>query len=116
MRLLILDDNPFIRRAVARIVCPTCELVECASVEEATHVLESTDVDIVVCDVHLRDGRSPPQVLGRLYCVMSRRTKLVVLTDFQDEVEPLGLGALHIPVVEKPFSPAQLRSAIRAVA
>jgi response regulator RpfG family c-di-GMP phosphodiesterase len=83
--ILLVDDDPSLRRGVRRILEQAGHVVsEASSVEAARKALDLGDIDVVVLDLGLPDGSG----LGLLSHVsVGRRTAVVVLTDSRDRLD-----------------------------
>jgi len=106
IKVLIVDDSPFVRKALARIMdsADDIEVVACAaSSEEALAALEARHPDVVTLDV-LMPGADGLETLRQ---IMTRRPVPVVMvsalttSDAPASVEALSMGA--IDVVAKPM-------------
>lgn len=117
IRVLLVDDEPAIRRALRT---PLLELgfqvVEASRGEEALHLVRAESFDAVLLDVNM-PGIGGMQTLSRLR-VLAPRLPILMLTvrdEEQDKVEALENGADDY--ITKPFSIreciARLRSAVR---
>jgi two-component system KDP operon response regulator KdpE len=119
IRVLIVDDEPAIRRALRP---PLVELgfqvVEASRGEEALHVLRGGTYDAVLLDVNM-PGIGGIETLRRIRAFAPRLPVLMLTVRDQEEdkVEALELGADDY--VTKPFSTreliARIRSAVRRV-
>ena len=113
-RVLLVDDEPAIRRALKT---PLHELgfqvVEASRGEEALHLVRTGTFDVVLLDVNM-PGIGGMQTLVRLR-VLSPRLPILMLTvrdDEQDKVEALEAGADDY--ITKPFSLRECIARIRA--
>jgi CheY-like chemotaxis protein len=112
-RILIVDDEPFVRNALCRAL-RSHDLVTASSGEEAlAHLTTQEPFDLILCDLmmpgvsgidiyqHLR-GRHP-----------GREQQLVFLTGgiFTDEAQEF-VAKISNSVVQKPFNFQQLRSIV----
>jgi two-component system KDP operon response regulator KdpE len=113
-RVLVVDDEESIRRAVGRALASRGFLVEVAADgEEALEVARSFDPDLVVLDLNL------PEVDGLTVCRQIRARSpvpilvLSVREDETDKVAALDLGADDY--LTKPFGTDELMARVRAL-
>jgi len=119
IRVLVVDDEPAIRRALRP---PLTELgfhvSEASRGEEALQVLRSTAYDVVLLDINM-PGIGGIETLKRIRSFAPRLPVLMltVRDEEEDKVEALDLGADDY--VTKPFSTrelvARIRTAVRRV-
>jgi two-component system KDP operon response regulator KdpE len=119
IRILVVDDEPAIRRALRP---PLMELgfqvAEASRGEEALQALRSSTYDVVLLDINM-PGIGGIETLRRIRAIAPRLPVLMltVRDDEEDKVEALDLGADDY--VTKPFSTreliARIRSAVRRV-
>jgi two-component system KDP operon response regulator KdpE len=119
IRILVVDDEPAIRRALRP---PLMELgfqvAEASRGEEALQALRSATYDVVLLDINM-PGIGGIETLRRIRAIAPRLPVLMltVRDDEEDKVEALDLGADDY--VTKPFSTreliARIRSAVRRV-
>jgi two-component system KDP operon response regulator KdpE len=119
IRILVVDDEPAIRRALRP---PLMELgfqvAEASRGEEALQALRSASYDVVLLDINM-PGIGGIETLRRIRAIAPRLPVLMltVRDDEEDKVEALDLGADDY--VTKPFSTreliARIRSAVRRV-
>jgi two-component system, OmpR family, KDP operon response regulator KdpE len=119
IRVLVVDDEPAIRRALRP---PLTELgfhiAEASRGEEALQVLRSTAYDVVLLDINM-PGIGGIETLKKIRTFAPRLPVLMltVRDDEEDKVEALDLGADDY--VTKPFSTrelvARIRTAVRRV-
>src|ERR1035441_10877358 len=117
LRVLLVDDEPTIRRALRT---PLNEMgfhtTEASRGEEALHLVQSQTFDVVLLDVNM-PGMGGMKTLARLRSVAPRLPilMLTVVDDEEQKVEALESGADDY--ITKPFSVrecvARLRSAVR---
>ena len=119
IRVLVVDDEPAIRRALRP---PLIELgfqvAEASRGEEALQALRAAPYDVVLLDINM-PGIGGIETLRRIRTVAPRLPVLMltVRDDEEDKVEALDMGADDY--VTKPFSTreliASIRSAVRRV-
>src|SRR5580692_1470502 len=114
IRILVVDDEPAIRRALRP---PLAELgfqvAEASRGEEALQVLRSSTYDVVLLDINM-PGIGGIETLRRIRS-LSPRLPVLMLTvrdQEEDKVEALELGADDY--ITKPFSTRELIARIRA--
>lgn len=117
LRVLIVDDEPSVRRSVRRVLGKEClAFLEAADLDEARAALTChTPPDVVVLDLALQTDRAD-EGFGFLRDLRGQAayTPVVVLTgraDVKIAVEAMHLGA--IDVIEKGESAERVRDAVR---
>ncbi|MEO8878568.1 MAG: response regulator [Polyangiaceae bacterium] len=117
LRVLVVDDEPSVRRTVRRILGKEClAFLEASDLEEARAALHChTPPDVIVLDLALRTDR-PDEGFGFLRDLRREvaYTPVVVLSgraDVKIAVEAMHLGA--IDVIEKGESGERVRDAVR---
>jgi DNA-binding NtrC family response regulator len=113
-RVLIIDDEPAIRRTLDRALrAMGCEVVTAGDAHLAYHLLHETDVDLVLLDLHL------PQMSGDTFFVaLTRRwprlaTRIVLMTgDTFAEKSHWPIELQSCPLLLKPFTLDMLRLTI----
>lgn len=119
IRILVVDDEPAIRRALRPPLMELgFQLSEASRGEEALQVLRASSYDVVLLDVNM-PGLGGIETLRRIRAFAPRLPVLMLTVRDQEEdkVEALDLGADDY--VTKPFSTreliARIRSAVRRV-
>ena len=119
IRILVVDDEPAIRRALRPSLMELgFQLSEASRGEEALQVLRANPYDVVLLDVNM-PGLGGIETLRRIRAFAPRLPVLMLTVRDQEEdkVEALDLGADDY--VTKPFSTreliARIRSAVRRV-
>ncbi len=111
LRLLIVDDEPLIRRGIRKDLAetPSVQVVgECECVVEAVEAIRSTPVDLVLLDVQLPDGTGfdvvrqvgPPQMPA------------VVFVTAYDQYAIQAFDVNAVDYLLKPFDESRLRASI----
>jgi DNA-binding response OmpR family regulator len=116
-RVLIVDDEPALRRTLERAVRAIgCDVVTAGDALLAYQVLDETDVDLVLLDLHL------PQMSGdTFFMALTRRwprliTRIVLMTgDTYAEQDHWPPELRRSPILFKPFTLDMLRHTILAV-
>ena len=113
-RILIVDDEPFVRNALGRAL-RGYDLVTAASGEEAlVHLSAGQPFDLILCDLMMPgfSGMDLYQHLRQRH--PGREQQIVFLTGgvFTDEAQDFVAGISNA-VVQKPFNFQQLRSIVR---
>lgn len=113
-RVLIVDDEPALRRTLERAIRALgCEVVTAADAHLAYEVLHETDVDLVLLDLHL------PQMSGdTFYVALTRRwphltDRVILMTG--DPFAPQDHWPIELqrcPRLPKPFTLDMLRAVI----
>ncbi len=114
-RLLVVDDQAFVRRLIRRIASRHgFEVLEAASVREALELLRTTAVDVVTCDLHFPE-ESGLDLLRALQREPDMPAPPVIVVSGVGEETPfdeaMALGAFR--VVRKPFGSQELVSLLR---
>ena len=113
-RVLVVDDEPALRRTLERAIRALgCEAVTAADAQVAYALLHEIDVDLVLLDLHL------PQMSGDTFFVaLTRRwprlaTRIVLMTgDTYPEKGHWPTELQSCPLLLKPFTLDMLRSTI----
>lgn len=114
LRLLIVDDEPLIRRGVRRSLenLGGVEIVgECANGAEAIQTILSTELDLVLLDVQMPDCDG----LEVIRQVGAERMPLVVFVTAHDEYAVRAFELNAVDYLLKPFDEARLSAAIARV-
>ncbi len=114
-RVLVVDDEPLVGRAVSRVLSPPHRVTLASSGAEALALLQANRYDVVLCDLmmpglsgmdlHERLARSAPEVANRMIFLTGG-----AFTDGAREF----LARVPNPRIEKPFEPAALRESVAA--
>ena len=116
MHLLLVEDDPRMRRLLERLLGEDRHVVEtAATASEASELAELPGIDLIVLDVGLPDGSGLD--VARRVRTAGRTTPILMLTArdaIQDRVAGLDAGADDYLV--KPFAYAELSARIRALA
>jgi CheY-like chemotaxis protein len=102
MKVLIVDDEPLVRRALQRAFQSAGhEVREAVSGEEALNVWPQFEPDVVFLDV-IMPGLTGPQVLEE---VEDQKAKVVLMSAYAGDQEvQAGEGARAVQFLAKPFS------------
>jgi CheY-like chemotaxis protein len=116
-KVLVVDDDPTVLRAFRRVLSPDHEVVTARDGAEALHmVLGGLRIDAIICDIGMPklDG---PAFFSELFELRPQMMPRVVFcTGGQpNEKTQRFLDRLQAPLLHKPVSVADLRSAIEAV-
>lgn len=116
-KVLVVDDDPTVLRAFRRVLSPDHEVVTARDGAEALHmVLGGLRIDAIICDIGMPklDG---PAFFSELFELRPQMMPRVVFcTGGQpNEKTQRFLERLQAPLLHKPVSVADLRSAIEAV-
>lgn len=114
-QILIVDDDPEIRKLLARYVQEQGFRVQiAASCQEAHHRLVTNQIDLVVLDVMLPDGSGLD--LCRDLRAKKSKIPIILLTALKEDVDRiLGLEIGADDYLGKPFNPRELVARMRAV-
>ncbi|HSN92492.1 MAG TPA: ATP-binding protein, partial [Anaeromyxobacteraceae bacterium] len=117
-RILVVDDEPLVARAVARVLSPPHEVVAVDGGPDALARIEGGDrgFDLVLCDL-MMPGMSGMELHDRLRAVapeLSRRVVFITGGAANPDVRAF-LERARRPVVEKPFDPPSLRRVVSSM-
>ena len=113
-RILIVDDEPLVRRVVARSVEKmNHDPTTCSNAPEALALLEAESFDLAVIDLKM------PRIGGQELCARIREIRpdlpLIVMSGFVTEDDRQALAQLGvIDILPKPFRPRDLERVIEA--
>ncbi len=113
-RLLIVDDEPLVRRALRRVLAGTHEVVAVDSGTAARELLEvDRAFDLVLCDMMLGDlsGMALHAWLVERDRALARRVVFLTGGAFTAEARAY-LAETAVPALHKPFRPAELREQV----
>jgi CheY-like chemotaxis protein/two-component sensor histidine kinase len=112
-RVLVVDDEPLVGRAVARILAPPHQVTLTTSGAEALRLLEAGPFDAVLVDL-MMPGMTGMELHARLVATRpAEAARLIFLTGgaFTDTARAFLDGVTN-PRIEKPFEPTTLRQAV----
>ena len=111
-RILVADDDPGIRRIIARTLAPRFEVLTAAGGDEAVSMLERGPVDAVLCD-HLMPERSGVEVLAAAHKLQPQAARILVTASdrVEDARDAVNLARVHRFLV-KPLRLLDLEDAI----
>ncbi len=117
LRVLVVDDEPLIRRVVAFLLEPTHDVVVVGGGEEALAALAARPFDALVCDLMMpgMTGMDLHEAIARVHPGVERRMVFVTGGAFVPRLASF-LEAIVNPKVSKPFDEAQLLHAISTAA
>src|SRR5947209_16002205 len=107
-RILIVDDHPIVRDALASLLAekPDLQVVGvAASVRETMSLLEHCSADLLLADLSLEDGNAIELV--RAVRRLRLKTRVLIMTAFRDEFsasEALSAGVSGYLLKEQPTS------------
>ena len=105
-RVMIVDDDPFVRTVLADALSATGAIVKtCASGNEALAAADSLQPDLVLLDLRMQgmDGRATAHALRQRFAT-ARMIFLTAAADADDEVARVGASG----VITKPFDPVNV--------
>jgi CheY-like chemotaxis protein len=111
--ILTIDDDPMVRRAVARVLSPPHEVVMAENAAAARATLAARSIDLVLCDLRM-PGESGMAFYERLLLESPEQAqRLIFLTGgaFSDETRAF-LARVPNRRLEKPFEPETLRAMV----
>lgn len=115
--LLLVDDDPMVRRALARVLRRRYVITELESAEAALDLLDAGHVfDAIVCDLNLNgmSGRNFLVTLDAMRDVHADRVIILSGTS-RDAVADERLESMGSRFVEKPATAAQIEVVITAI-
>jgi response regulator RpfG family c-di-GMP phosphodiesterase len=115
-RILLVEDEPMLRRAIGRVLSDaTCVIEYAERAEPALELLAERRFDILVTDLHM-PGMSGLDLLRRAREITpeTRRVLLSGHYDLSTAIDAINQAAVDRLMV-KPLGPAELRSCIREV-
>jgi two-component system response regulator PilR (NtrC family) len=111
-RVLVVDDEPMLRRVVSRMVAATgCEAVEAEGIADARVALATQRFDAVLSDIALADGSG----LDLAAELIAARGPAVALMSGSIEALEQARQTLGVLALSKPLDAAQLREALVAL-
>lgn len=113
-RILAVDDEPLLRRAVARILNRFGHTVDHApDGETALQLAETTQYDVALVDYEMRAGPNGLAVMGRLRArqPMCMQVLMTGAADLQHAVDALHQAEI-VAILRKPFAPNSLQETI----
>lgn len=113
MAIVLLEDEPMLRRALTRALgCFDVTLLVADTLHHAAEYFEHTRVDLLVTDYSLGEGRNVVQLLGEL---RESQPECVVFLMTGHAPETLEVAAsLYHEFIQKPFTIKALRELVRA--
>lgn len=111
IRILVVDDDTMLCRAVERMLRPH-ETTVVSGGREALELLQTAEFDVILCDV-MMPGMSGPELFHALAraCPGLQRRMMFMTGGMLEYVEPMMAGVDN-KLIEKPFSRAELKLAI----
>lgn len=116
IRILLVEDDLHIARAMARLLSHHFAIVDVLDdAETALLRVDVDEVDVVVTDYHLGHGRMTGIALAGAISARAPEIPVILVSgSLDDRVEALAKAAGIRATLPKPFSPAELVSAIDA--
>ncbi len=114
LRVLVIDDEPLVLRAVARGLRPH-EVATFGDAEAGLEAALTQDFDVVLCDTYMPvlDGIQILETLKAERPALAARLVLMTGGSFTD-ADSQRLAACGVPVLAKPFGAESLREAVTA--
>ncbi len=115
IKALVVDDVPSARKITVRFLSKVgvTDITEAEGVADALQKIQDNDFNLLICDVHLKDGKGP-EVLQKLSDSPKRsQLKSIFITSDMDKstfLEAIEQGVTTYLL--KPFSPDSLLSTI----
>lgn len=113
--VLIVDDQADIRRMLSFALCDEFKLLEAADGKSALEMIQAHKPDLVLLDIMMPGGMDGLQVLNIIRSTPELQKTPVILVSARGQAQDyeLGMRSGANAYFVKPFSPAQLISAIR---
>ena len=118
VRILFIDDEQLVRRAFARHMSRSCDVVTASSASEGLALLGSSrSFDVIVCDLMMPEmtGMALYDEVVRSHPAMVRRMIFMTGGDFTPRARTF-LATVTNPRIEKPLDQDQIRRAIAKIA
>ena len=111
-RVLIIDDEPTLRRAIQRCF-PNLRVVFAEDGRQALEIVQAMDFEVVICDLSLPDmcGSELHDLLVGQRPSLLGRILMITGGPCTDEAQRF-LARPDVIVLRKPFGPAQVREAV----
>lgn len=112
LRVVVIDDQPAIRRSVELLLEPMEQFIlvgSCSSVQEALVAIPASNPDLLLLDINLGDGTG----FDLLNSLPDRKFKVIFLTAYEEfALKAIKTGALDYllkPIVQSEFEAALLK-------
>ncbi|MDP2274722.1 MAG: ATP-binding protein [Archangium sp.] len=111
-RLLVVEDDPLVRRTLVRILSARgYTIVEASSLGQARELRASSGpFDLVVSDVVLGDGNATEEMVG----LFTQGQRVMFVTGHPLDANWLPVEVSKLPVLQKPFGPGELLAVVEA--
>ncbi|MDP1828909.1 MAG: ATP-binding protein [Archangium sp.] len=111
-RLLVVEDDPLVRRTLVRILAARgYSIVEASSLAQARELrAKSPPFDLLVTDVVLPDGHSTDEAVA----LHRAGQRVLFVTGHPLDANWLPVEASRLPVLQKPFGPGELIAVVEA--
>jgi two-component system, cell cycle sensor histidine kinase and response regulator CckA len=113
-RILVVDDEPAIGSAVARLLKRGDTEFESCARRALERVVAGERFDLVICDVRMPEMNGPELLTALRGRAPDQARAFVFMTGALDERSEADLGRLGVPVLHKPFNRDSLRDFISA--
>lgn len=114
-RILVVDDEPTVRRALVRLFRRMeVSVAEAGNGRIALEQLGKTPFDLVICDLRMPvlDGK---EMLRQLELRYDSPPSFILLTGYSPEDASWLEGKPHVKLLTKPVIPARLRDTVRSM-
>ncbi len=109
LRVLVIEDEPLIRMTMVEVLEGMgCLPYEANSLKEAKELIAAKDLDIVISDMSLPDGKATPLLLEVLATKPQMKVVLSTGGPVPEELEKQGVA-----VLSKPFADSELRDVLK---
>lgn len=116
-RVLLVDDDHAVRNATRMLLkSEGFQVLAAASLDEALkHAVDDPQIDLLVTDYHLQDGKTGIDVIKAVRATLDRPTKAIMITgDTSSAIAELSSDQL-MRVASKPVSADELLTLLRAL-
>jgi len=110
-KLLMVEDDDTLLELYEAVLSSEYELMMAHTIGAAQVLLRGQPVDAVACDFNLKDAKG----LDLLLWIQENKPDLLQHSIILSGEFSPDLGNFHVPLLRKPFTPANLKQAIKAL-
>jgi CheY-like chemotaxis protein len=114
MKILVIDDEPIIRKLLSEVFFDDGHEVTCASNgAEALSKVRKKSFDIIFSDVHMPEmnGMETVKTIKR----MNKEVDIIIMDSYPDAISQLARKEGAVACIHKPFELSEIRDVIRKV-
>ena len=116
LRVLLIDDDALVRTAMQQLLVSWgCECNAAESIEQALLSIDMFAPQVLVCDYRLREQRSGAQAIAAVRAKLGCAVPSIIVTGDTAPDRLREALAVGVPLLHKPLSPHQLRTALQQV-